>query len=244
MNDFFAFHVLLEILAEVAIALAPLLFIFFIYQVFFLKLPKGEVLNISKGILMTFIGLVLFLYGVQIGFMPAGTLIGEALASLSYNWILIPIGLVLGFVVTIAEPAVRVLGVEVERASSGYIKEKTILFTLAIGVALSIALSMVRTIYGIPLAYFLIPGYAIVLLLSFFTGPTFTAIAFDSGGVATGPMTVTFILAVSVGAANMIEGRNPIIDGFGLIALVALAPILSVIILGLLYKLREKSNKD
>ena len=244
MRDFFAFHVLLEILAEVALALAPLLFIFLIYQVFFLKLPKGEVLNISKGILMTFIGLVLFLYGVQIGFMPAGTLIGEALASLSYNWILIPIGLVLGFVVTIAEPAVRVLGVEVEKASSGYIKEKTILFTLAIGVALSIALSMIRTIYGIPLAYFLIPGYAIVLFLSFFAGPTFTAIAFDSGGVATGPMTVTFILAVSVGAANMIEGRNPIIDGFGLVALVALAPILSVMILGLLYQLKEKSNKD
>jgi hypothetical protein len=193
---------------------------------------------------MTFIGLVLFLYGVQIGFMPAGTIIGEALASLSYNWILIPIGLVLGFVVTIAEPAVRVLGVEVEKASSGYIREKTILYTLACGVAISIALSMIRTIYGIPLAYFLIPGYGIVLLLSFFTGPTFTAIAFDSGGVATGPMTVTFILAISVGAANMIEGRDPIIDGFGLVALVALAPILSVIILGLLYKIREKSNKD
>ncbi len=244
MRDFFEFHILLEILVEVAIALVPLLFIFLIYQIFFFKLPKSEVLNISKGILMTFIGLVLFLYGVQIGFMPAGTLIGEALASLSYNWILIPIGLVLGFVVTIAEPAVRVLGVEVEKASSGFIKEKTILFTLAIGVALSIALSMIRTIYGIPLAYFLIPGYAVVLLLSFFTDSTFTAIAFDSGGVATGPMTVTFILAISVGAANIIEGRNPIIDGFGLIALVALAPILSVTILGLLYKLREKSNKD
>lgn len=243
MNIFFPFSHLIEILIDVTIALTPLVVIFLIYQVFFLKLPKSQALNILKGIFLTFIGLIFFLFGVHIGFLPTGRIIGEIIGSMSNRWILIPISFILGFVVTIAEPAVRVLCTEVENASTGYIREKTMLFTLALGVAISITLAMVRTIYGIPLMYFIAPGYLLALSLTKAAGSTFTSIAFDSGGVATGPMTVTFIMAIAVGAADVIEGRDAILDGFGLISLVALAPILSVITLGLLYK-RKESKKD
>lgn len=239
MNDFHPFSDLVSILIDVSLALAPLLVFFLIYQIFFLKLPKSQALNMLKGFFLTFIGLIFFLFGVNIGFMPAGRMIGEIIGRMSNGWILIPISFILGFTVTIAEPAVRVLCTEVENASTGYIREKIMLLTLAIGVALSVALAMARTIYGINLMYFLVPGYILALSLSKAAGPTFTSIAFDSGGVATGPMTVTFIMAIAVGAADVIEGREAILDGFGLIALVALAPILSVMILGILYRRKE-----
>ncbi len=242
MIEFFQPRSLLDISMEVAIAIVPLLVIFMIYQIFFLKLPKIEVVKVLKGMGLTFVGLVMFLYGVHIGFLPTGNTIGETLGALEYNWVLIPIGFILGFVVTFAEPAVRVLCKEVETASSGYIKEKTMLFTISAGVASSISLAMARTLFGIHLAYFILPGYIVALSMAKIIGPTFTAIAFDSGGVATGPMTVTFIMAIAVGAADIIEGRDAIIDGFGLIALVALAPILSVVTLGLLYKAKERKN--
>ncbi|MGM0365076.1 MAG: DUF1538 domain-containing protein [Actinomycetota bacterium] len=243
MKDFFALRSLLDIIIEVAIALIPLMVIFLIYQIFFLKLPRTEAKNIMKGMFLTFVGLVMFLYGVHIGFLPTGNTIGEVLGSLNHRWILIPIGFILGFTVTIAEPAVRVLCQEVENASSGYIQEKTMLFTISLGVAASIALAMARTLWGIHLAYFILPGYVVALALAKIISPTFTAIAFDSGGVATGPMTVTFIMAISVGAANIMEGRDAITDGFGLISLVALAPILSVVILGLLYRINERKQE-
>ncbi|ARK28573.1 hypothetical protein BkAM31D_01090 [Halalkalibacter krulwichiae] len=158
-------------------------------------------------------------------------------------WVLIPIGFVLGFVATFAEPAVRILNHEVEKVSGGYIPQKVMLYTLSIGVALSIALSMLRMIVGIPLWYFIIPGYLLALVLMRFSTKSFTAIAFDSGGVATGPMTVTFIVAMTVGIASVLEGRDPLLDGFGMIALVALSPILSVLTLGLLYGRKEKENE-
>ncbi|TEB08131.1 hypothetical protein Psch_01686 [Pelotomaculum schinkii] len=154
----------------------------------------------------------------------------------------IPIGLLLGFVTVIAEPAVRVLTYEVEQVSGGYVSQKVLLYTLSIGVAVSIGLAMARIVYGIPLMHMLIPGYAITLLMTRFTSETFISMAFDSGGVATGPMTVTFILAMAVGVATGIEGRDPMLDGFGLVALVALAPILSVLLLG--FFLGRKRSED
>ena len=135
---------------------------------------------------------------------------------------------------TIAEPAVHILSYEVEKASAGSIREKTILATLSLGVALFVALGMAKIIYGVPIHYILVPGYLLALLLMRFCDPTFVAIAFDAGGVATGPMTVTFVLAVALGIATAMEGRDPVLDGFGLIALVAMAPILSVMVLGLI----------
>ncbi len=232
-----------HVLLEVALALVPLLFFFLFFQIFFLKLPRAQIMNILKGAFLAFWGLAFFLQGVQVGFFPVGEKMGITLGALSNNWIMVPIGFVLGFVATFAEPAVRILNLEVERVSSGSIPQKVLLYTLSIGVAFSIALSMLRILTGWPLYYFIVPGYLAVLLLLRYSSPTFTAVAFDSGGVTTGPMTVTFILAIAVGAASVLEGRDPLLDGFGMIAMVALAPILSVLVLGLLFD-RRKGKKD
>lgn len=186
-----------------------------------------------------FLGLILFLHGVKIAFLPVGSLTGELIGSMENNWILIPLGFVLGFVITIAEPAVRILGSEVEETSSGYLKEKVIVYTLGTGVAFFVALGMTKIIYGIPFYYLIIPGYILAVILLKFSDSVFTSIAFDSGGVATGPMTVTFVMSMAIGVAEVMEGRDAVIDGFGIIALVALAPILSVMILGIFYRRKE-----
>lgn len=223
-------------ISEVALALVPLVLFFLFFQLAFLKIPREQVLNIIKGTILAFLGLVLFLQGVKTGFFPAGEMIGVRLGAYTQNWIMVPVGFLLGFAATYAEPAVRILNLEVEKVSSGYIPRTVMLYTLCFGVAFSVALSMLRILTGWSLIYFILPGYLLALLLIRFAGPSFTAIAFDAGGVATGPMTVTFILAVAVGTASAMEGRDPLLDGFGMIALVALAPILSVLILGLLFR--------
>lgn len=231
MKDLVIFEGFLHVIQEVAIALMPLVVMLFICQ-FLLRLPWDEIRNILMGIFLSFVGLSLFLQGVGIGFMPTGLSIGEYLGKVDYNWVVIPIGLLLGLVTAVAEPAVRVLVHEVEEVSGGFVSQRMMLCALAIGVAVSVGLAMARIIYGIPLMYILIPGYTIALIMMRYTSSTFLSVAFDSGGVATGPMTDTFILALSVGVATGIEGRDPLLDGFGLIALVALAPILSVLLLG------------
>ena len=231
-----------QVLVEVFMALAPLIVVFLVFQLFFLKLPRERVVQVLSGMLLTFAGLAFFLQGVYVGFFPVGAALGEALGALSRPWILIPIGFLLGFVATVAEPAVRVLNYQVARVSAGYIKETVLLYTLSLGVAVSVALAMVRIIYGIPLWYILIPGYVLALGLIRFSPPTFVSVAFDSGGVATGPMTVTFVMALAVGVAAAMPARDPLIEGFGMIALVALAPILSVMLLGLIYGERSQEN--
>ncbi|PKL61585.1 MAG: DUF1538 domain-containing protein [Methanomicrobiales archaeon HGW-Methanomicrobiales-2] len=225
-----------QIFLEVAQALLPLLIFFGVFQVLFLKLPRVYVVNLVRGILVAFLGMVLFLQGVNVAFLPAGREIGEAVTAFGQQWLLIPLGFVLGFLATYAEPAVRVLGYQVAESSSGYIRESMIVYTLSFAVAISVSLGMARLVYGIPLLYILIPGYFLVIILLFLTDREFVGIAFDSGGVATGPMAVTFLLSLAVGVAAGIEGRNPVTDGFGLIALIALAPILSVLMLGILYR--------
>lgn len=232
----------LDLLFEILIALFPIFLIFIFFQLFIFKLKKDNVINIMKGFGLTYAGLVLFLYGVKIGFIPTGKFIGETLGASPNNWMLIPIGFILGFLVTMVEPAVRVLCIEVEKESGGYIREKIILYTLSLGVAISVAIAMTKTLYGLSLAYLLIPGYSIAFILAIFAGHNFTAIAFDSGGVATGPMVVTFIMSISIGVANILQERDTVLHGFGLISLVALAPILSVLILGLYYKIKGGSN--
>jgi len=233
-----------DILFEVSLALIPLLLFFMFFQVFMLKLPWKKVKDIFIGVALTFAGLSLFLQGVHVGFLPVGQEIGDIVGEWQRQWILIPIGFMLGFVATFAEPAVRVLNLEVDKVSGGYIPSKLMLYTLSIGVAISIALAMARIIYGIPLWYFLAPGYLLAMGMMIYSTETFTAIAFDAGGVATGPMTVTFILAIALGFAETLEGRDPLIDGFGMIALVALAPILSVLTLGLIYQYKEAKEND
>ncbi len=239
MSDLLEFLQIGEVVLEVLVALGPLVLLFIIFQVLYLKLPRQYVLNLLKGLALSFVGLVLFLQGVKVGFFPAGTKMGEILGSIAHSWILVPIGFSLGFVATIAEPAVRILSFEIEKTSSGAIRAKTIVMTLAVGVAFFVALGMFRILFGIPIHYFIVPGYLIALVMLKFTDSTFVAIAFDAGGVATGPMTVTFVMAMAVGVASVMDDRNPILDGFGLVALVALAPILSVMGFGILYSSRK-----
>lgn len=233
-----------HVLFDVATALIPLFFLFLIFQFVFLKLPWKKLQDIFVGFLLTYFGLAFFLQGVHIGFLPVGTLMGEKLGAIEHIWLLVPIGFVLGFVAIYAEPAVSVLIHQVEKVSGGYIPQKLLLYTLSVGVGLSIALSMVRIILGIPIWYFVVPGYILAFIIVRFSPKTFTSIAFDSGGVATGPMTATFILALFVGIASVTEGRDPLMDGFGMVALVALAPILSVLTLGVIYRRKEQEQYD
>lgn len=233
-----------DVVTEVALALIPLVLFFLFFQLWMLKLPWKKVSDIIVGLVLAFLGLALFLQGVHVGFLPVGREIGDIVGDWERQWILIPVGFLLGFVATFAEPAVKVLNHEVDKVSGGYIPKKLMLYTLSTGVAISIALAMARIIYGIPLWYFIGPGYAIALFLTLFSTETFSSIAFDAGGVATGPMTVTFILAIALGFAETLDGRDPLVDGFGMIAIVAMAPILSVLTLGLIYKLKEKQSND
>ncbi|NLN86383.1 MAG: DUF1538 domain-containing protein [Syntrophomonadaceae bacterium] len=241
LSFFNGFEIILE---EVAIALSPIFIIVCLFQKFVFHLEREEFANIVKGYFLTFIGIALFLQGVYGAFIPIGQKIGAALGALSHNWILIPVGLLMGFVVILAEPTVRVLNEQVEKASGGYIPQKIMLYSISMGVALSVALAMVRILYGIPLVYILIPGYLLAFFLMQYTNETFIAVAFDSGGVATGPMTVSLIMAMAIGAAIGIEGRDPVQEGFGLIALVTVVPILTVLTLGFLYDRLYKDLED
>ncbi|MGH3088805.1 MAG: DUF1538 domain-containing protein [Rubrobacteraceae bacterium] len=243
MNPFRVFEGYLETLLEVVFALAPLILLFLIFQVIVGRTTLPNLPRIIAGIALTVVGLSLFLQGVHVGFLPFGEFTGMTLSGVSYSWALIPIGFVLGFASIIAEPAVRVLNYEVEKLSTGSIRSTPILITLAVGVGTAVALAMARILYGIPLWWILVPGYLLAFILARFSSETFVSIAFDSGGVATGPMTVTFILALAVGAATGLEGRDPVVEGFGLVALVALAPILAVLVLGMIYR-RQESGGD
>ncbi|SDO27771.1 DUF1538 domain-containing protein [Alkalicoccus daliensis] len=232
-----------HVIYEVTLAIVPLLIFFLVFQFFFLKLELKRIKDIVIGLIFTFAGLVLFLQGVEVGFFPAGEAIGEILGARDNTLILLPaLGFLFGLVATFAEPAIRILNYEVEKVTAGSISKNVMLITLSLGVGLAIGLSMVRIVVGFPLWYLILPGYILAFILVFLSSDRFISIAFDAGGVATGPMTVTFIMAIAVGVAEVTEGRDPLLDGFGMIALVALTPILAVLILGLLFKAKERSN--
>lgn len=228
---------------EVALALLPIIALFFLFQVIFMHLPKKNLARIGIGLVYTFVGLVLFLTGVNVGFMPAGLYLGNAIAASSVSWVLVPIGMILGFFVVMAEPAVRVLNKQVEELTVGAISQRAMLLSLSIGVAISIGISMLRVLTGISIWYFLIPGYALAIELSFFSPKIFTVIAFDSGGVASGPMTATFMLPLALGACAALGG-NLSTDAYGLVAMVALTPLITIQIMGVAYKAKlRRANK-
>lgn len=228
---------------EVFIALVPIVLIFFVFQIFSFKMTKRAMHKIIKGIIYTFLGLVIFLIGVNAGFMDVGTVVGYKLASLENKAIIVIVAFVLGLVTIMAEPAVYVLNRQIEDVTSGFVKRRTVLLFLCIGVGVAVSLSVVRILVpGIQLWHYLLPGYLIACLMTLFTPKLFVGIAFDSGGVASGPMTATFILAFTQGAADAIEGADVLIDGFGVIALVALTPLIALQILGLLYKWNSKKK--
>ena len=228
---------------ESFIALFPICILFVIMNKFKFKLRKRELVRILKGLIYTFIGLVFFLVGVNAGFMDIARIIGSTLASMSNPYILPMFGFVIGTVVVLAEPAVHVLGHQVEDLTSGSIRKKVILITLSIGVAIAVSLSMIKIQYtNIKLWMFLVPGFLLALIMSYKVPPIFVGIAFDSGGVASGPMTATFILALTQGAASAIPTADVLVDGFGVIAMVAMTPVVAIMTLGLIFKKRSKKE--
>lgn len=235
-------HAFPEYFSHVAVALLPIVIAFIIFQVIFLKLPKSQLIKMTVGVIYTYVGLVIFLTGVNIGFLPAGNFIGSALGALDNNWVLIPIGMVMGFFIVAAEPAVHVLNKQVEDVTGGAISKRSMLISLSLGVAVSIGISMIRVLKGVSIWYFIVPGYAIAIILTFFVTPIFTGIAFDSGGVASGPMTATFMLPFAMGAADA-AGSNILTDAFGLVAMVAMTPLITIQILGVVYNMKTNKNK-
>ena len=230
-------------LKEVFFGLLPILLFFLIFQLISVRLKRRALIRIGVGIGYTFLGLVLFLTGANIGFMPAGHYLGQTMASNSPSWMLIPLGMVVGYFIVAAEPAVHVLNRQVEDVTSGAIPQKAIGLSLSIGVSLSIGISMLRVWLHIPIYWFLVPGYLIALLLTFRVPKIFTAIAFDSGGVSSGPMTATFLLPFAMGACQALGG-DVLMDAFGVVAMVAMTPLITIQILGLFYQRKLYRTKD
>ena len=228
---------------EVAVALLPIIAFFFILQFAFMKLPKKRILQIIVGIFYTFFGLVIFLSAVTIGFMPIGFKLGTALAS-QHQAVLICFAFILGFTVVLAEPAIHVLKRQVETVTGGAVSRRSMLIALSVGVGVSITLSVIRVIFDFSILYYVIPGYFLSLGLSFFVPKLYTAIAFDSGGVASGPLTSSFILPFVIGICAILQPTSILTDAFGLVAMVAMTPLITIQALGFksvaTKKLREK----
>ena len=179
--------------------------------------------------------------GVNVGFMPAGTYLGETLASMPFRWIVIPIGMLIGYYIVKAEPAVYVLMRQVEELTNGAVSGTLLQRTLSAGVCVSIGLALFRVLTGLPVMWFLLPGYALAMALTFFVPDIFTAIAFDSGGVASGPMTATFLLPFATGACLAVGG-NVVTDAFGVVSMVAMTPLIAIQLLGLAYRLQARGK--
>jgi len=227
---------------EIAVSLLPIFLFFMVFQVLMLKLSKRKLVKILVGLAYTYVGLVLFLTGANVGFMPAGNYLGQVLAALRHPEILVFIAMVIGYFIVKAEPAVYVLNKQVEEITDGAVSAKAMGAVLSIGVAVSLGLAMIRVITGISILWFLIPGYAVALGISFFVPKLYTAIAFDSGGVASGPMTAAFLLPLAQGACTALGG-NIVTDAFGVVAMVAMTPLITVQIMGLASKVMERAGR-
>ena len=238
----FAFYYLKQLphyFMEIAIALLPIVIFFFAYQLIVKPLSKKNLTRILIGVGYTYIGLVLFLTGANVGFMPAGNLLGKYLGTSDYSFIAIPIGMLIGFFIVAAEPAVQILQKQVEDVTSGAIPKKALGFALEIGVAISVGIAILRALTGISVMYPILIGYAIAFILSFFVPEIFTSIAFDSGGVASGPMTACFLLPFAMGICEA-SGNVIVTDAFGTVAMVAMTPLIAIQILGVVYKIKLK----
>lgn len=230
-------------IAEIAASLFPIVLFFGLFQAFVLRLSKRMLSKMCIGLTYTYIGLVLFMTGVNVGFMPAGNYLGQILGSSSNPWFLIPIAMIMGFFIVKAEPAVYVLNKQVEEITDGAISAKSMGTCLSIGVAISLGIAMLRVLTGIAVMWFLIPGYTFALVISFFVPKIYTAIAFDSGGVASGPMTAAFLLPLAQGACSAVGG-NIVTDAFGIVAMVAMTPLITIQLLGLLSRRRAANGTE
>ncbi len=241
-------NILPGLVKDSILAISPLLVILMVLQKISFRLRRRELRKLLTGFLYAFIGLLIFLVGVNAGFMDVGISIGQKMALMEQKSYIVVIGFVLGVVTILAEPAVYVLTHQIEEVTSGYVKRKAVLIPLAVGVGIAVALSVLRIlVYEIQLWHYLLPGYIICIILMFFTPKLFVGIAFDAGGVATGPITATFILAFIQGAAHAYEEADLMIEGFGMIAMVAMIPIITLEVLGLIFKIKSRTkemNKD
>lgn len=231
-------------LRDSLLSVAPLVIVFFLLQISVIKIRKRDTIRIYLGMLFCYIGLTIFMIGVMGGFMSTGHILGAKLVTGDKRWMTAIAGFFLGMVTVIAEPAVHVLTQSIEEVTEGAILRKVVLAFLSIGVAFAVMLAVIR-IYtpGLHLWHILLPGYILVMIMSFFTPDIFVGIAFDAGGVASGPMTATFILAFTQGIAAGVPGADPLLDGFGVIALVALAPLITLQLLGLISIIQANKRK-
>ena len=229
---------------EVGKSLILIVLFFVVLQVVVLRLPWSKLISIVIGILLTFLGLVIFLTAVAVGFMPVGYRIGVELASFNQTYLII-LSFIIGCVVVLAEPAVHVLNQQVEIITNGEVSRRQMMIALSIGVGLSIGLSIIRIIYGFSLLYYLIPGYLLSLGLSFYVPKLYTAIAFDSGGVASGPLTSSFILPMAIGACVALKGEAEVLSlAFGIVAMVAMTPLITIQMLGFRAVLSQRSRSQ
>ena len=229
-------------IAEIAVSLLPIVLFFGLFQIAVLKLSKRTLSKILIGLAYTYVGLVLFMTGVNVGFMPAGNYLGQMLGSSENPWVLVPIAMIMGYFIVKAEPAVYVLNKQVEEITDGGISAKSMGTCLSVGVAISLGIAMLRVLTGISVMWFLIPGYAFALGISFFVPKIYTAIAFDSGGVASGPMTAAFLLPLAQGACSAVGG-NIVTDAFGIVAMVAMTPLITIQLLGVLSQRQTSLGK-
>ncbi len=228
----------------VLLAISPLVLLFLVFQVFILRLPARQVADILKGTLIAATGLLLFLLGVTTAFLPFGRAVGRALGAMDHTWLMALVGAVLGFVTAWGEPAVRVLADQVEDASNGSIRGRLVLVAISTGVAVWVGIGMLRIAFGLDLLHLLIPGYAIVLALMAFASKDFVPIAADAGGVATGPLANSFLLALALGASASVGADDPLVNGFGLVALIALAPVMSVMAVGVVIRHKTRQQES
>ena len=226
---------------EVLMAIGPIVVFFLVFRAATGGIGTGGLGKIIVGIIYTFVGLTMFLTGVNVGFLPLGHELGEILAASSLKWLIIPIGMIIGYFIVTAEPAVQVLKKQVEEETEGAIPARALSLTLSVGVAISIGIAMLRVLTGVSIMYFIVPGYLIAIVLSFVVPDVFTSIAFDSGGVASGPMTATFLLPFAMGACASVGG-NVATDAFGVVAMVAMTPLIAIQVLGLIYKIKQSKG--
>ena len=226
---------------EVLSALVPIILFCAVFQLIFRRFHAMQLRKIGVGFVYTFTGLSLFLTGVNVGFMPVGHYLGQQLALSGQEWVLVPLGMLIGYFLVTAEPAVHVLNRQVESITNGGISQRAMMLSLSIGVACSVGMAMLRVLTGISIYYILVPGYLAALGLTFCVPKIFTGIAFDSGGVASGPMTTTFLLPFAMGACEALGG-NVMTDAFGIVAMVAMTPLLTIQVLGLIYKKKQNSE--
>ncbi|MCM1190076.1 MAG: DUF1538 domain-containing protein [bacterium] len=222
---------------EVLVSLLPIAAVFGLFQLLTRRYKRRQIKRIAVGIVYTYVGLILFLCGVNVGFAPIGSFLGQELASLRFKWVLVPIGMLIGYYIVKAEPAIQVLNHQVENVTGGAISVKAMNRCMSVGVSISVGMALLRVLTGTPIQWIVIPGYIIALVMSRFVPKMFVGIAFDSGGVASGPMTSTFLLPLSIGTCQALGG-NLMTDAFGVVALVALTPLIAIQIMGIVYKVK------